>query len=177
MIPRLSRRGLTLMEVTLAVAILAIMATSCQRLPRTYPTIIRPPPHRVAPSNVWVTKVASFMRATPAGIEMIWRITGMKRAMRMVHMPCLAKNSSVRAMSAGLMKKYLPYVSSKRVPPRMPIQYENKEPDTAPALLMARIAGNEKWPCAAIKPAKGMTSSDGMGTNVLSRKIITNKPT
>ena len=50
------------------------------------------------------------------------------------------------------------------------------EPSIAPALLMKRSTGSENTPFEARNPANGNTSSEGMGTSVLSSVTRMNTP-
>jgi len=96
--------------------------------------------------------------------------------MKIVLPPCLAKYSSVFSMSLPRTKTYLPYFSSSGLPPYRPSAYDSIGPVRAATDVRARIAGSEKSPRDARKPANGITSSDGMGTIVLSRTISRNNP-
>src|SRR3989338_9526558 len=99
----------------------------------------------------------------PAGIEINVRTTGRSLPIKVEAWPNRLKNLSERSKSCCDIKKYLPYRSTKGLPPYLPIQYVIADPAALPTPLAKAIPTKVNLPSLTKYPAKGIIISLGNG--------------
>ena len=91
---------------------------------------------------------------------------GMQRLIKTVKSPYLLNHLSPWSSLLGDIAKYLPYLSSKGLPPFKEMEYQTKAPTTS-----AKAATNVTpqiviFPCKTANPAKGNITSLGILINI-----------
>ena len=117
---------------------------------------------------------------TPAGTEISVRTAGTRRPSSTAAGPWRRNQSSARSTSPGVSVSQRPWRADQRLsrasPSARPAKYHSERPASEPAVPASTTSTRLSSPRAAVKPASGMISSDGIGGNTFSANISSATP-